>query len=281
MEKLPSEVTISPHTHEKFHRVDNVKDHSQLCPYYIIAPGGTVKTYFIFTMQECLKVFDRSFISKAASALAAKIINGGRITNSTFKNLISCRDEDARYTFDNLNETQKLCDVFRIFRDKMVMCHYNCLEAVDSELKEITQNTHLFSGKPLLCPKDLRQIFPVVPSSFRAQVFSTCGDSSLLYRRSQTVQLTQNMRLRSFLQYYTALEEAVQFSQFLIQVSERNVSTDSSNYINVPQYIHTVCKCNYLHHYNYEQIEEESGAKERLKSREINTPNIICLQRIN
>lgn len=59
------------------------------------------------------------------------------------------------------------------------------------------------------------------------------------------------MRLHTVLEYPTALEDAVHFPQFFLEVGEGAVSGDASSYIDLSKYIHKVPSCDDLYNYIY------------------------------
>lgn len=92
------------------------------------------------------------------------------------------------------------------------MCHSHYIEARDGTLKAFMRNTHPFDGMKILIAGDVRSFFPVDPSGPSDLIVNACVKLFFLYVNFQIFRLTENMRLRTFLQALAASHEAIQFS---------------------------------------------------------------------
>lgn len=205
----------------------------------------------MISLQDCLKGRGESGIAVSTSAVAAKLVKEEKMAHSVIHIPFPCGTAGTCHISVDSNNAQKLLEIFLVIWDGAVICHCHCIEPLHRSLRDIMQNKIQFNEKVFIISADFMKIIPVVQPGSRAHIVSGCAKSSFPNHCFPSFRPSENMSLQSPLRDFAPLEEAVSFYHVSLQVMEEKVSTDHSNYIEVPQYINKVCGIQDLYAYVY------------------------------
>ncbi len=116
-------------------------------------------------IQDFFRLQEKKAVAVATSAFAAVLLDEERTAHLTFKIPISSTAESTCGISARSQLAKDLPDTDFIICDEIVMCHRNCVEAVDRSRRGITRRNMPFGGKCVLFSEDCRQILPVFPEA--------------------------------------------------------------------------------------------------------------------
>jgi ATP-dependent DNA helicase PIF1 len=109
------------------------------------------------------------------------------------------------------------------------MAHRHLPEALDSGLRDISENNDFFGGKVVVLSGDFRQTLPIVRHGSRAQIVKACLKRSKLWQHNiETHHLLVNMRLR----LNGVDKQAEDYGKWLITIGNGTAPTTSNDYFN-------------------------------------------------
>ncbi|KAK6023902.1 hypothetical protein OSTOST_10298 [Ostertagia ostertagi] len=162
---------------------------------FIDGPGGSGKTYLYNTVYNIAVGRRRQVVCVAWTGIAANLLPGGRTVNSVFK--LNIADGNRTSTMKReQKEARELYSTDMIIWDEISMTPKVALEAVDTLLKDIMQNSEPFGGKIMIIGGDFRQVLPVVEHGQREDFVDACVHKSALWSLFAIHHLTVNMRAR-------------------------------------------------------------------------------------
>ncbi len=203
--------------------------------FFLDAPGGTGKTFFMCTIQSLLTLRSRKVISVAKSAVAAPLLDSSQMAHSVFKIPIPCDSESVCSISLDFALAAEIREADMIIWGEIFMCGRHCIEAVDHTIKAIIRNTALlFGGKCVLLGGDCRQILPVVPKASRGMIVHMCLKSSFIFSELRVLHLTENMRLKALKNDTNAKLAGLEYPEYLLRIGEGRQKKDENNCIDLP-----------------------------------------------
>ncbi|XGW13313.1 hypothetical protein V3C99_000002 [Haemonchus contortus] len=162
---------------------------------FIDGPGGSGKTYLYNTVYNIAVGRRLQVACVAWTGIAANLLPGGRTVNSVFK--LNIADGNRTSTMKRQQkEARELFSTDIIIWDEISMTPKVALEAVDTLLKDIMQNSEPFGGKIMIIGGDFRQVLPVVEHGGRQDSVEACVHKSALWSLFTIHHLSVNMRAR-------------------------------------------------------------------------------------
>jgi len=159
--------------------------------FFLDAPGGTGKTFFMNLLLASVRMHKKIAISVASSGIAATLLDGGKTAHSAFKLPINLNCSETPLC--NISKQSDAAHVLKesklIVWDEATMAHKGGVEALDRTLQDIRSSTHLMGGMTVLLAGDFRQTLPVVPRGTRADEVRACLKSSYLWLKIQVKSL--------------------------------------------------------------------------------------------
>jgi hypothetical protein len=129
----------------------------------------------------------------------------------------------------NVSATSEEDELFHktklIIWDEITMAHRHLIEALDSGLRDITNNNNAFGGKIVVFAGDFRQTLPIVKHGSRAQIVNACLKRSPIWNANIEIHhFVTNMRLR--LQGYD--DRAENYAKWLMTIGNGTAPTTSN-----------------------------------------------------
>lgn len=205
--------------------------HDHGSTFFIDAPGGTGKTFLLNLLLTKVRLTNNIALAVASSGIAATLLDGGRTAHSMFSlPLDLTRQEKPLCNIKKDSAKAKLLQNCKlIIWDEATMSHKKAMEAVDSTLQDLKDNTQIMGGVTLVFAGDFRQTLPIVPRGTRADQMNACLKNSYLWHHIKTMSLTLNMRV------HLHADDAVgDFAIKLLQVGNGLLDKDSYNQIQLP-----------------------------------------------
>ena len=183
--------------------------------FIVDAPGGTGKTYVL----DCLLSYVRSkggiAVATALSAVASKLLDGGRTLHSKLKLPINIQEDSLCKFNKNTAVGKMMIRAELIIIDEVSMGHKHNYEAIDRSLREVREVDKPFGGLCTVFSGDWRQTLPVIPQGSESQIVDACLKFSYLWEFITVFHLTENMRVK--LSGSPRMEE---FSQWLLTIGD-------------------------------------------------------------
>ena len=177
-----------------FDAIIELSTNDQKHEFFIEGPGGHRKTFLLNTILGHMRKDKYVALAVASSGIASLLLSGGRTAHNRFKIPINLFPESTC----NISKQSVLAELIQnvklIIWDEAPMAYCYAMEAFDRTLQDICNNKELFGGKIMVFAGDLfRQILPVIPHGYEAQIIDACINKSVLWRNVETLKLNENM----------------------------------------------------------------------------------------
>ena len=251
--------------------------HDEKCSekmFFLNAPGGYGKTFLIEALLSTVRAMGEIALAVASSGIAAELLQGGRTAHSRFKIPIPVNENSTCSISLQSNEAELLRRVSLIIWDEIMISHVHHVGCVDRSLRDICKIDQPFGGVVVVFAGDPRQILPVVWHGNRSDIVHACIHSSLLWKHTQQIQLSTNMRVA---------EDEIQFSSYLITIGNGTAEVHAEvgeDMIQIPRE-YLVDTLDELINSVFPQLEEGYADKYFVSKRAILTPVNENVDRIN
>ncbi|XP_028764313.1 uncharacterized protein LOC114722452 [Neltuma alba] len=190
--------------------------------YFVYGYGGTGKTFLWNALTMAVRANGDVVINVASSGIAATLLPSGRTAHSRFAIPIDITEDSTCNISHGSPVSHLLRSAKLIIWDEAPMIKQHCVEAVDRSLKDIMRCDLPFSGKCVIMGGDFRQILPVIPKGFRADIINAAINSSALWLSCKLFKLTKNMRLQ-FAAEAIDQKKVSEFSRWLLDVGDGTI----------------------------------------------------------
>ncbi|XP_028788641.1 uncharacterized protein LOC114744641 [Neltuma alba] len=180
-----------------FHEVLNVVSGTTGGFYFVYGYGGTGKTFLWNALTAVERANGDVVINVASSGIAVTLLPSGRTAHSRFAIPIDINEDSTCNISHGSPVSHLLRSAKLIIYDEAPMIKWHCVEAVDRTLKDIMRCDLPFSGKCVVIGGDFRQILPVIPKGFCADIIDAAINSSVLWSACKLFQLTKNIPLQT------------------------------------------------------------------------------------
>ncbi|XP_061515602.1 uncharacterized protein LOC133393679 [Anopheles gambiae] len=187
--------------------------------FFLDGPGGTGKSFLVEKILAHVRRCGEIALATAASGIAALLLTGGKTVHSTFKLPLDLNNHSTCSITVQSKRAEMLRQTALIVWDEASMSSRFALEAVDRTLQDITGVQLPFGGKVVLLSGDFRQILPIVPKGTDAQIINECIKKSTLWPLFRSLQLRDNMRVRTAPNANQA-SELRDFANLLLRIGE-------------------------------------------------------------
>lgn len=171
--------------------------------FFIDGPGGTGKTFLYRAVLATVQSQQKITLETATSGVAASILPNGRTAHSRFKIPITTNGKLSCKVGKQTGLATLLRQTALIIWDEASMANKQSIEALDSLLRDITENDTLFGGKVVVLGGDFRQVLPVIAKGSREDCINASLVRSYIWPLLQKFTLKQNMRARTDPAYNT------------------------------------------------------------------------------
>jgi hypothetical protein len=204
--------------------------------FFLHGSGGTGKTFLYNTLCYKLRSLEKIVLCVASSGIAALLLKGGRTAHSCFKIPIPCHEDSICNIPKNSDLAELMRKVDLVIWDEAPMQHKHNMQAVDTSLRDILNNSDKpFGGLTFVFGGDFKQILPVIIKGGRAQTVGASVRRSRLWGHFVVLHLHQNMRLN------TRIEAEANFAKWQLEVGQGK-HTDKDSVISLPA--HFKCRDN-------------------------------------
>ena len=164
--------------------------------FFLNGPGGTGKTFVYKTICHQVRANGWIILVVASSGIAAILMEGGRTAHSMFKIPVDNLNSGSYCSIPKEGQLAALLrQTHAIAWDEIGMQHRHGPEAVSRTLQDILGNSKPFGGITVIFGGDFQQILPVIPKGKKEDIVGATIQRSPLWRHTQILHLTQNMRL--------------------------------------------------------------------------------------
>ncbi|VDL81296.1 unnamed protein product [Nippostrongylus brasiliensis] len=191
--------------------------------FFLDSPGGTGKTYLYNTIYNIAVGRHLKVICVAWTGIAANLLPKGRTVHSAFKLTVGDQGRSSSMKRQQ-KEAKLLMDTEIIIWDEISMASKAAFEAVDSLLRDLTQDDRPFDGKLIVVGDDFRQTLPIVQHGGREETVQACVTRSSLWLLFEKYQLSTNMRAR---------EAGEDWHEFLLSVGSGDAN-DADSRVTLP-----------------------------------------------
>ncbi|KAI3951691.1 hypothetical protein MKW92_025210 [Papaver armeniacum] len=196
--------------------------------FFVYGSGGTGKTFLCTAKLAKLRSQKRIVLVVASSGIASLLLPGGRTAHSRFKIPLTPYETSSCNITKNKYLAKLIQKAELIIWDEAPMVHRNALEAVDTTLKDLMDDSEkIFGGKTVLLGGDFRQALPVIRGGTRAYIVSASINRSHLWNDCRVFKLTTNMRIRKKNADRVELRKIKEFGKWVINLGDGKLPTTS------------------------------------------------------
>ena len=170
---------------------------------------------------------------------AATLLKNGRTAQARFHLPIITQENCTWNVSANSEEAELFRKTKLIIWDEITMVHRHLIEALDTGLRDITNNDNPFGGKVIVFDGDFRQTLPIVKHGSRTQVVNACLKRSRIWDGNIEIHhFIVNMRLR-----LQGLDnDAEDYAKWLITIGDGTAPTTSNEmYDDIIKVPNTIC----------------------------------------
>ena len=151
------------------------------------------------------------------------------------------------------------------------------LTSTSTDVMEVREqcNDDLFGGVLFMLTGDFRQILPVVPGGTKANELDASVKSSVLWEKVNTLNLTQNMRVR-----LSGDPEAEDFAKTLLEIGNGELGMDTNGIIGFPPHVAVNTKKELIEA-TFPNLQENYKNDKYIAERAILAPKLIDVESIN
>ena len=196
---------------------------------FVNGVGGAGKTFVWKTLLAYFRSQGEIALPTATSGIAALLLPQAKTFHSRFHAPLTLHPQVALNIDAASHEATLLKRASLIVIDEAVMLNKVLLEALDTTLKDVTQDGNCFGGKLVITGGDFRQVLPIVRKGTQSEVKNACISRSSLWPHATVFNLMNNERCRGD-------EDAVEYANWLLQLGngELPVLPGSQDLIQLP-----------------------------------------------
>ncbi|KAG5536263.1 hypothetical protein RHGRI_023890 [Rhododendron griersonianum] len=161
--------------------------------FFIDGPGGSGKTFLYRALLGIVRSQHLIALATASSGVAASILPNGRTAHSRFKIPINSDGKLCCNISKQSASATLMKQAALIIWDEASMAKKESIEALDSLLRDLTENDTLFRGKVVVLGGDFRQVLPVIPKGTKIECINASLVRSYIWQSLIKFKLKENM----------------------------------------------------------------------------------------
>jgi hypothetical protein len=251
--------------------------------FFVDGPGGTGKTFLYNTLLATVRSHGNVALAVASLGISALLIDGGRTAHSRFKIPLKLDDLSTCNISRGTREAHLINAAKLFIWNEVLMLHSFAFEAVNRTFRDITCIDKPFGRKVFVFGGDFRQVLPVIPHSFRADVVSSCLTRSFLWKHLSVMRLTINMKLSQAYDPQKSLRQK-KFAKLLLDISDSNypIISGTEDSILLPlDLVMTEGGLPALINFVYLRLSENYGNVDYMIGKAILTPKNVDVEKIS
>ncbi|KAG5533516.1 hypothetical protein RHGRI_027634 [Rhododendron griersonianum] len=165
--------------------------------FFIDGPGGSGKTFLYRALLGKVRSQHLIALATASSGVAASILPNGRTAHSRFKIPINSDGKLCCNISKQSASAALMKQAALIIWDEASMAKKESIEALDSLLRDLTENDTLFGGKVVVLGGDFRQVLPVIPKGTKIECINASLVRSYIWQSLIKFKFKENMRAKT------------------------------------------------------------------------------------